>query len=141
MLIISLSSFICRKDKNLSVKDFTVGALKGNTTVKITGYSLKLQDLVCLNYSLIVSFQWKKMSKRKKNNDLELVCICHYPGKSTYSKEVKELTENNITRLIQAKEKRKELGGDHLHQEQIKQIPETFDLQKHGIHSTPCYNL
>lgn len=80
------------------------------------------------------------MSKRKKN-ELELVCICHYPGKSSYSKEVKELTEKTISRLIQAKEKRKELGGDHLHEEQIKQIPETFNSKKHGVHSKPCYNL
>ena len=76
------------------------------------------------------------MSKIKKNKNLE--CICHYPGRSSYS-EIKTLSNANIERLTKAKQK--ELGGSNLHQHQINQIPQDFDLEKHGVHSRPCYKL
>ncbi len=78
------------------------------------------------------------MSKAKSK---KLECVCHYPGKSNYSNEIKTLSQNNIDRLVQAKQKREELGGAHLHLQQVQQIPQTFDLEKHGVHSRPCYNL
>lgn len=78
------------------------------------------------------------MSKTKKNENLE--CICHYPDRSSYS-EIKTLSDTNIECLTKAKQKREELGGTNLHQHQINQIPQDFDLEKHGVHSRPCYKL
>lgn len=78
------------------------------------------------------------MSKTKKSKNL--VCVCHYPNKSSYT-EIKTLSQNNIDRLTEAKQKRERLGGPNLHLQQVQQIPGNFDLEKHGVHSRPCYNL
>lgn len=75
------------------------------------------------------------MSKTSK-----LICVCHYDGQSFYG-EVNKLSENNISRLMEAKKKREELGGDHLHLHQIQQLPNEFKFERHGIHSRPCYKL
>ena len=47
----------------------------------------------------------------------------------------------NIKRLQEAKKKREEIGGDHLHSHQIQQLPGKFNKESHGIHSKPCYKL
>ena len=52
------------------------------------------------------------------NKTNRLTCICHYDGQSTYG-EINKLSESNISRLLEAKKKREELGGDHLHLKQI----------------------
>ena len=69
-----------------------------------------------------------------------LICVCHYDGQSSYGK-INELSDNSISRLLEAKTKRERLGGANLHSKQIKQLPEEFNVQTHGIHSRPCYKL
>lgn len=76
----------------------------------------------------------------KTKNSKNLICVCHYPGKSSYT-EIKELSQTNIDRLKEAKQKRERIGGSNRHFQQVQQIPESFDLEKHGVHSRPCYNL
>ena len=67
-----------------------------------------------------------------------LKCIIHYENQVSYS-EIKSLTETNLRRISEAKEKRKELGAKNNHLEQIKQIPEKIDPELHGVHLEPCY--
>ena len=68
------------------------------------------------------------------------ICCCHYDGQSLYD-EINRLSESNLSRLIDAKKKREEIGGEHLHLNQIQQLPDSIDIEKHGIHSRPCYKL
>ena len=70
------------------------------------------------------------------NRKNKLTCICHYEGQSFYG-EINELSDLNIKRLQEAKKKREELGGDHLHSHQIQQLPGKFNKESHGIHSKP----
>ena len=49
--------------------------------------------------------------------------IIQYKNQVSYS-EIKSLTETNLKRISEAREKRNELGGKNNHLEQIKQIPE-----------------
>ena len=49
--------------------------------------------------------------------------IIHYENQLSYS-EINSLTETNLRRISEAREKRNELGGKNNHLEQIKQIPE-----------------
>ena len=70
----------------------------------------------------------------------KLTCICHYEGQSFYG-QINELSDHNITRLQEAKKKREELGGNHLHSYQIRQLSGEFNKEIHGIHSQPCYKL
>ena len=37
------------------------------------------------------------------------------------------------------KVKRLKVGGVHVHADQTRNIPEEFDVDKHGIHLIPCY--
>lgn len=67
-----------------------------------------------------------------------LECIIHYECQSSYCK-VKPLSDVNIRRINEAKEKRVEIGGRYLHEDQIRQIPETIDQEIHCVHSDPCY--
>ena len=48
----------------------------------------------------------------------KLSCIVHYENQSPYS-EIKTLSEVNIRRIEEAKQKKNELGGVNQHQEQI----------------------
>ena len=66
-----------------------------------------------------------------------LKCIVHYKSQS-YSK-IKDLSEVNITRIMDAKVKRESLGGDNLHAEQTSKIPEEINTDIHGIHMESCY--
>lgn len=68
----------------------------------------------------------------------KLNCIVHYKGQKSYS-TIKKLSDVNINRILEAKDKREEIGGDNLHQEQINLIPETINLETDGIHLEPCY--
>ena len=68
----------------------------------------------------------------------KLSCIVHYENQSPYS-EIKTLSEVNIRRIEEAKQKKNELGGVNQHQEQIQQIPEKIDVLSHGVHLDPCY--
>lgn len=68
----------------------------------------------------------------------KLNCIVHYKGLEPYS-PIKVLSEINIQRIHCAKKKREEIGGFHLHEDQINLIPEEIDLETHGIHLEPCY--
>ena len=67
-----------------------------------------------------------------------LKCIIHYENQVSYS-EIKSLTETNLRRISEAREKRNELCGKNNHLEQIKQIPEKIDPELHGVHLEPCY--
>jgi hypothetical protein len=69
-----------------------------------------------------------------------LTCTCHYKSQ-TYYGQINELSNHNISRINEARKKREEIGGTHLHIEQIQQLPGHFDKEVHGIHSTPCYKL
>ena len=68
----------------------------------------------------------------------KLTCICHYHGQSFYG-DINELSDHNISRLQEAKKKREELRGNHLHYDQVRQFPSEFNKEIHGIHSKPCY--
>ena len=88
--------------------------------------------------ALIFFFISDNKSKMSKTNTL--ICVCHYDGQSSYG-EINQLSDNNISRLLEAKMKREKLGGSNLHMKQIKQLPENFNVDTHGIHSRPCYKL
>lgn len=53
---------------------------------------------------------------------MTLICIVHYPNEGTYSK-IKQLSEVNKKRIIEAKEKRLSLGGSNLHLQQCENVP------------------
>jgi len=57
-------------------------------------------------------------------------CIIHYENQSSYSK-IKQLSETNIKRIEEAKQKRQEIGGVHYHP-QVDLVPDTFNYDKHG---------
>ena len=65
-------------------------------------------------------------------------CIVHYHNQSSYS-ALKSLSEINIRRIEEAKIKRIEIGGAYEHAEQCIMVPETIDIELHGIHLEPCY--
>lgn len=65
-------------------------------------------------------------------------CIIHYENRNNYS-TIKKLSQRNIERILEAKEKRTKLGGDFEHKDQIRQIPDEIDENLHGIHLNPCY--
>ena len=67
-----------------------------------------------------------------------LNCIIHYENQSSYS-IIKKLSETNINRIFEAKEKRSSTGGRNSHADQIKQIPNEIDLELHGVHLEPCF--
>jgi hypothetical protein len=69
---------------------------------------------------------------------MERTCIVHYKGYETYS-ELKDVSEINKERLINAKTYRTTLDGDNRHKEQCDAIPTIIDHSKHAIHSVPCY--
>ena len=48
------------------------------------------------------------------NKTNQLIRICHHGGQLFYGK-INALSDHNISRLNEAKTKRQELGGDHLH--------------------------
>lgn len=66
-----------------------------------------------------------------------LKCIVHYEDQESYS-QLKCLSEINICRIKEAKEKRLILGGIH-NNEQVTRLPEQFETQVYGAHLEPCY--
>ena len=69
---------------------------------------------------------------------MTLICIVHYPNQATYSR-IKQLSEVNKRRVIEAKEKRLSLGGSNSHLEQCENVPSEFEDSIHGVHLQPCY--
>ncbi len=65
-------------------------------------------------------------------------CIIHYENQSKYS-VIKKLYPTNISRILDAKEKRINVGGKNDYKEQIRQISNEIDEEIHGIHLEPCY--
>ena len=68
----------------------------------------------------------------------KLNCIVHYADQTSYH-NIKKLSQTNIDKIRKTKIKREEIGGDHLHENQISQIPNNIDLEIHGVHLEPCY--
>ncbi|KAG1711251.1 hypothetical protein GQR58_002553 [Nymphon striatum] len=68
---------------------------------------------------------------------MERKCIIHYKGFTEY-KNLKELSERNKGRILEAKKEREKLGGEHHHKDQCDGIPEKFGA-KDCIHLEPCY--
>ena len=64
-------------------------------------------------------------------------CIIHYKGFTDY-KNLKDLSERNKGRILEAKKEREKLGGEHHHKDQCDGIPEKF-AAKDCIHLEPCY--
>lgn len=62
----------------------------------------------------------------------------HYENQTKYS-VMKSLTERNLERIKQAKEKRIEIGGLISHKEQCDKIPVDINVETHGVHLEPCY--
>ena len=67
-----------------------------------------------------------------------LSCIVHYPEQNSYQ-NIKKLSDASLHNINQSKIKREEIGGLHLHYEQIQQIPENINFELHGVHLEPCY--
>ena len=67
-----------------------------------------------------------------------LTCIVHYENQTSYS-GIKSLSDTNIQRIFEAREKRNKLCGQNNHLKQISQIPDEIDLELHGVHLDPCY--
>ena len=65
-------------------------------------------------------------------------CIAHYE-KQKYYTTLKTLSEGNIERIRKEKQKRKEIGGTHGHDEQCGKIPDQINFELHGVHLEPCY--
>ena len=68
---------------------------------------------------------------------MTLVCVIHYKNQPKYS-NIKALSEDNIQRILAAKQLREKIGGRNHHLEQCSGIPDSFD-GSHGIHIEPCY--
>lgn len=77
-------------------------------------------------------------NNRKRKRESNLVCVVHYAYQTSYS-IIKELSDVNKEKIIQAKKKRTEVGGSHSHADQCSTIPENFESGKHGVHLEPCY--
>ena len=77
-------------------------------------------------------------TSRKRKKETDLVCVVHYADQTAYS-SIKELSDVNKDRIVQAKRKRTEVGGSHSHADQCLTIPESFESGKHGVHLEPCY--
>jgi len=65
-------------------------------------------------------------------------CIIHYKDQSRYS-VVKKINDNCLTRIKESKLKRLGIGGTYSHNDQCELIPDSIDVEKHGIHLEPCY--
>ena len=77
-------------------------------------------------------------TNRKIEKETNLVCIVHYADQTSYS-TVKELSDVNKEKIVQAKRKRTDIGGSHSHADQCSTIPENFESGEHGVHLEPCY--
>ena len=64
-------------------------------------------------------------------------CIVHYKGFDEYT-HLKELSERNKERILEAKRERERTGGEHHHKEQCDSVPEIF-ASKDSIQLEPCY--
>ena len=78
------------------------------------------------------------MVKPKVKKPEGLKCVVHYGNQNKYSR-IKKLSKANENRILEAKRKRIEIGGVHLHEAQCETIPEGFDAVHHGVHLAPCY--
>jgi len=80
----------------------------------------------------------KSNKSRKRKVESSLVCVVHYPDQSSYS-NIKDLSDVNKIKIVEAKRVRRELGGPYSHSVQCDAIPEQFQHGIHGIHLEPCY--
>ena len=71
-------------------------------------------------------------------------CVAHYANSNRTCGTLKELSDNQLNRLLEAKNVReKEQLETNRHYEQCRTIPEKsqFNSSVHGIHLDPCYKL
>ena len=71
-------------------------------------------------------------------------CVAHYTNSNRTCGTLKELSDNQFNRLLEAKNVReKEQLETNRHYEQCRTIPEKsqFNSSVHGIHLDPCYKL
>ena len=64
-------------------------------------------------------------------------CIVRYPGFDNYS-NLKEVSERNKQRILEAKKERETLGGSHHHKDQCSSVPDDIG-ENYCIHLEPCY--
>ena len=67
-----------------------------------------------------------------------LSCVLHYSHIESANSSVIALKEETFQRLLEGKDAREALGGDHMHKQQSESIPDIFDNQIHGYHRQ-CY--
>ena len=68
-------------------------------------------------------------------------CVAHYTNSNRTCGTLKELSDNQLNRLLEAKNVReKEQLETNIHYEQCRTIPEKspFNSSVHGIHLDPC---
>ena len=65
-------------------------------------------------------------------------CIVHYDGKEQYSK-LKDVSEQNESRIREAKAKRETFSDENCHEKQCHLVPDIIDNDIYGIHMEPCY--
>ena len=62
-------------------------------------------------------------------------CVAHYESPKFDYSEMMVLS----SRLLQAKQIRRDQGGNNAHRKQAALIPDHIDPNIHGIHMQPCY--
>ena len=70
---------------------------------------------------------------------MALQCVAHYESSKYDYSELIVLSSNAHSRLLQAKQIRRDQGGNNVHREQGALIPDHIDPNIHGIHMEPCY--
>ena len=71
---------------------------------------------------------------------MTLNCIVHYRDPNCTYTKLKNLTNVNKERIIQAKQVRESIRGENYHEDQCLGVPdEIFDDSIHGIHLDSCY--
>ena len=69
----------------------------------------------------------------------KLKCVAHYTSPDYEYSTLIALPENAHSRLLEARQIRRELGDKNEHQEQANLIPELLDSAIHGIQMKPCF--
>ena len=67
-----------------------------------------------------------------------LKCVIHY-GSQKNCPPIKRLSEITQKQILDAKAKRKRIGGEDTHEEQCSGVPAKFDAGTHGVHLEPHY--
>lgn len=69
---------------------------------------------------------------------MTLNCVVHYSHLVLENQVVTPLKEATYSKLLEGRESRIALGGDHLHSEQCESVPSKLEVTKHGYHRQ-CY--